>query len=46
MFDVMWDPWRESASFRELIAKLGITEEYKTARATQARMQREQAQKK
>ena len=46
MFDAMWDPWRESASFRELIAKLGISEEYKTARATQARMQQEQAGKK
>jgi TolB-like protein/tetratricopeptide (TPR) repeat protein len=46
LYDQMWDSWRESAGFRELIAKLGIVEEYKTARETLARMQRERAGKK
>lgn len=44
--DSIWDPWRDVARFQQLIAKLGITREYKTARETLARMQREQAGKK
>jgi hypothetical protein len=46
MFEPTWDAWRTSPDFRELIAKLGVTEEYQTARETRARMQREQAGKK
>ena len=43
--DSMLDPIRDDPRFHLLIAKLGMTEDYKTARETLARMQREQAGK-
>ena len=44
--DQMWDPWRDDARFLQVIAKIGVTEEYNIARETVARMQRGQAGKK
>jgi tetratricopeptide (TPR) repeat protein len=46
MYDSMWDEWRETPGFRQLIASWGITKEYKVARETQARIMKEQAAKK
>lgn len=40
------DPIRDDPRFQQLLMKLGCTEEYKVARATLARMRREQAAKK
>jgi TolB-like protein len=45
-YDEVWDAWRDDPRFHQLIAKLGIAEQYKTARETLARMQRERAGKK
>jgi len=42
----MWDRWREDPRFTRLLEKLGCIEEYKVARATQARMLKEQEAKK
>ena len=39
----MFDPWRDDPRFQKLMAKFGYAEEYKVARATLARMLREQA---
>ena len=44
--DQMWDPWRDDARFLQVIAKIGVTEEYNIARETVARMQRGQPGKK
>ncbi len=39
----MWDPFRETPRFQQLLAKIGCVEEYKVARATLVRLQRESA---
>ena len=41
-WDPMWDPWRDDPRFPQLMAKLNCAEQYKIARATLARMLREQ----
>ncbi len=38
-WDEMWDPWRDDPRFKQVIAKLGRTEEYQTARESLARLQ-------
>jgi hypothetical protein len=38
LWDEMWDPYRADPRFAPLLAKLGLTEAYQTARETQARM--------
>jgi tetratricopeptide (TPR) repeat protein len=40
-WDAMWDRWRDDPRFGQLMEKLACAEEYKTARATFARMQSE-----
>ncbi len=44
--DTIWDAYRENPKYVALVAKMGRTEEYKTARQTLARMVKEQAAKK
>jgi len=41
----IWDRWRAEPSFGRLLAKLGCTKEYQTARETLARMRKEQEAK-
>jgi len=41
-WDQMWDPWRGDPRFQQLMLKLNCAEEYKVARATLARMLKEQ----
>jgi tetratricopeptide (TPR) repeat protein len=45
-WDAMFDPYREDPSFQQLLMKLNCVEEYKVARATLARMLKEQEAKK
>ena len=42
----LWDRWRDDPRFGRLLATLNCVEEYKVARATLARMRKEQAAKK
>jgi TolB-like protein/Tfp pilus assembly protein PilF len=42
----IWDRWRDDPRFGQLMVKLNCAEPYKVARATLARMQREQGAKK
>ena len=45
-WEPIWDPWRDDPRFQAALAQLGCVEEYKTARATLARLKTESAAKK